>query len=420
MAVVPLTATARRDVWALVLVAVVVRAGLIVLGVLHGSTFRSNDSALYLALAEALARDGVFALDGVAHSFRTPGYPLLLAPGVWLGHVTPWIIGLQLAMAAATVVATRALGLWLTRERAVANIGALLLACEPYSAVYSGLVLTEVSFALMLTLHLLGLVWFLEAPPASRVGRGLVLAGLACAASAWLRPITYTLPLLVLLVLAVARVRPRHLALYAASALLPLLAWQLRNGAQTGDYGFYGGSSHTAYYYVAIPIRARLEGRSADVLRDEEGVWRAVGALSSAEREAHEGQAQALVLAHPLVFAGLVGERFWRTLTVNDNARVAQLVGPRLARADKGLRMAWWIVLATATLGLLGTRARWTLARGLVLMCVAFVLFVPALVTDDPRYRMPVVPVICVWAAVGLGLVWRSARRVIVRPSVVS
>jgi len=415
-AVVPPTATTHRDVWALVLVAVVVRAGLIALGVLHGSTFRSNDSALYLALAEALARDGAFALDGVAHSFRTPGYPLLLAPGVWLGHATPWIIGLQLVMAAATVVATRALGLWLTRERAVANVAALLLACEPYSAVYTGLVLTEVSFALMLTLHLLGLVWFLEAPPASRAARGLVLAGLACAASAWLRPITYTLPLVVLLVLAVARVRPRHLALYAASALVPLLAWQLRNGAQTGDYGFYGGSSHTAYYYVAIPIRARLEGRSADVLRDEEGVWRAVGALSVAERQAHEGQAQALVLAHPQVFAALVGERFWRTLTVNDNARVAQLVGPGLARADKSLRMVWWIVLAVAALGLFCERARWTSARAVVLLCTAFVLVIPALVTDDPRYRMPVVPVLCLWAAAGLGLMWRRARRMFTRP----
>lgn len=403
--------------WALVFVAVVVRAALIALGVLHGSSFRSNDSALYLALAEALARDGAFALDGVAHSFRTPGYPLLLLPGVWLGQVAPWIIGLQLVMAAATVVATRALGLWLTRERSVANVAALLLACEPYSAVYTGLVLTEVSFALTLTLHLLGLVWFLEAPPPSRAARGLVLAGLACAASAWLRPITYTLPLLVLLVLVVARVRPRHLALYAASALVPLLAWQLRNGAQTGDYGFYGGSSHTAYYYVAIPIRARLEGRSADVLRDEEGVWRAVGALSAAERQAHEGQAEALVLAHPQVFAALVGERFWRTLTVNDNARVVQLVGTRLAWANKGLRMAWWIVLAVAALGVVREMARWTWARVVVLVCTAFVLVVPALVTDDPRYRMPVVPVICLWAAAGLGLVWRSTRRVIARPS---
>ncbi len=402
--------------WALVFVAVVVRAALIALGVLHGSTFRSNDSALYLALAEALARDGAFALDGVAHSFRTPGYPLLLAPGVWLGQVAPWIIGLQLVMAAATVVATRALGLWLTRERSVANVAALLLACEPYSAVYTGLVLTEVSFALMLTLHLLGLVWFLEGSPASRAARGLVLAGLACAASAWLRPITYTLPLVVLLVLAVARVRPRQLALYAASALVPLLAWQVRNGAQTGDYGFYGGSSHTAYYYVAIPIRARLEGLSADVLRDEEGVWRAVGALSAAERDAHEGQAQALVLAHPQVFAALVGERFWRTLTVNDNARVVQLVGPRLVRASKALRMAWWVVLLLAALGLVRELTRWTPARAVVVVCTAFVLVVPALVTDDPRYRMPVVPVFCLWAAVGLGLVWRSARRMFTRP----
>ena len=60
------------------------------------AVFYAKDTGTYLQPATELLATGNFATNGVAEIMRTPGYPLLLAMGLKLGHVELVTIFLQI------------------------------------------------------------------------------------------------------------------------------------------------------------------------------------------------------------------------------------------------------------------------------------------------------------------------------------
>ena len=126
--------------------AVSVRAGVAIgawLVTRDPSVFYQPDTPTYLAPARELLAHCTFTVGGQPELARTPGYPLLLVPGVWLGHPVAVSIALQIVLSALTVAGVFVLAHELFADRRVARIAAVLYAVEPLSVVYSAVLLAE-------------------------------------------------------------------------------------------------------------------------------------------------------------------------------------------------------------------------------------------------------------------------------------
>ena len=216
----------------ILLVALIPRVAL-PLAVWNEAAFRAPDTASYLRLAETLVDRGRF---GDPEIVRTPGYPLLLVPGVIAGRVASLTLALQILLSLASV----ALVFRIERE-AFGGRGwaALLYALEPLSILYASKLVTETLFTTTLLLSL----WLLKR-------RSWIWAALALAAAAYVRPIAVWLPLFLLWR------RPPALAV----ALGCIFAWIARNAVVAGYIGFSSISEINLYYYYAAAVEARERG----------------------------------------------------------------------------------------------------------------------------------------------------------------
>ena len=121
-----------------------------------------SDSESYWVLGGALAKGKpyVYGRDFPSHAPRTPGYPLILAPLFWLGGEHPpifWGRIENVLFGLLTVLATGALGRFITGDERVGFLAALFAAIDPSLVIQSTFVLSEEPFtvcALILTLFL--------------------------------------------------------------------------------------------------------------------------------------------------------------------------------------------------------------------------------------------------------------------------
>ncbi len=257
---------------------------------------REPDSAGYLDAAASLWREGEFTRAGMPEIVRTPGYPLLLVPGIALGWGDLWAILLQALCGTATVfivmrlAAETALGIGMpdlaappskqaNLAQAVPAMAGLVAACDPLAVLYCGKVLSETCFSTALAICLWGLVRH-----AMTQRRGpLVSAALALAAATFVRPISYYLPLLAAMWLGCARragdaqastgtkttlrgaripARWLHAAIFLVFAMGPSLLWQVRNYVTARYAGFSAIADVNLYYWQAAPVVAEQEGIS--------------------------------------------------------------------------------------------------------------------------------------------------------------
>ena len=118
------------------------------------SRLHQNDTADYILPAESLLEDGRFETNTAPEFFRTPGYPILLIPGLVLGHVELVTYGLQLLLSLATIWLVYKIALELLGNPTAALGGALLMAVEPLSILYTSLLLSETLFTFLFVLFL--------------------------------------------------------------------------------------------------------------------------------------------------------------------------------------------------------------------------------------------------------------------------
>jgi 4-amino-4-deoxy-L-arabinose transferase-like glycosyltransferase len=198
--------------------------------------FGFGDSESYWTLARAVARGEPYQYGSPdAKAFRTPGYPILLAPLFWLDRAPPVL----LARAEGAVLGTLAVaGVWWLGRLLFDSRTGILAGCA--SAVYPGavatsaLVLSEAAFTPLLVAQI-GL-WTLAARAGSvwrSVGLALAAGGVAGAATL-VRPswLLFT-PAAAVLAVAACRPRKRHLAVAAGLLLglvLVMAPWWVRNG----------------------------------------------------------------------------------------------------------------------------------------------------------------------------------------------
>lgn len=256
--------TARRDARDLLLVALValaVRVGFVLVqSSLHlfDVLFVAADSRLYLAMADGIRAGQGLLLHGRPTAYVGPVYPLFLAALRALGADANAIGLVQCAVGAATAGLTgmlaaelaEAAGLPSPRRRVALLVAGLAVALYPHLVFWTGYVLTETLFVLLVMVSVYVFV---------RAVRGggtayAAIAGSSAALAALTRP-PYLAVALVLLAwwALVSRPRGGRAAVVLAVALgLPLAVWAARNAVELGapvvtttesGYVFYQGNS---------------------------------------------------------------------------------------------------------------------------------------------------------------------------------
>ena len=260
--------TMRGDRWLVLSVAVLARSVTpIVAGAVQdiGNLIHWNiDSQQYIQLAESLTT-GHFVLNGLPEVLRTPGYPLLVALGVSVGHPIGLTILLQIALGGVatlmvhTLAQQMALTLGRRDSRRIALLAGLFYALDPLSIVYSGLLLSETLFTTLLVAHLLVLSKHFETGSTLHV----VLSGGLASALVFVRPVALFWLFLVGSVLLFVRTRDyseRPFVRFAPAlifllvATTPLMLWSMRNERLTGYPGFSTAGDYNLYVMVGSAV----------------------------------------------------------------------------------------------------------------------------------------------------------------------
>ena len=385
----------NRPIILLTLLAALVRV--VFVGLTSSDSLRYPDAVEYLDIARHIVEGrGFVTADGKLYA-RGPAYPLFLSAHlvVFGDHELP--IRVTQALLGALVVPLT----WLLARRVASPTGAFLaslyVALDPFLIYFTGLLLVETLYVLLLGLQVLLLLRLAE----GHRFRDAVALGAVAAVSALLHAghlASLGLMAVVLPFLITGARRWALLAVYVVSATATLFPWIMRNGELSGRFlpvtaklgrdlfesigpGATGGP---ATEYVRWPTG--LPG--GELARDEalkKECWRAV-------RE-EPGRVLGLV---PSKFA-----RFWNPVPNYEKFRQ-----PLYLVAATGASLPLF-VLGRLGAGLLLRR---NLRTGIVFLffpiaiCVLHLVFVGSV-----RYRLPLHPVLAAIAAVGVDRVTRRA-----------
>lgn len=208
-----------------------------------GEQFAFGDSLSYWSLAASLSEGEPYVYGSYdAKIFRTPGYPLLLAPLFWLwGGQPPLMAARMLGVICGT------LGVWgvwwLARQlfgTRAGNVAGVLAAIYPGAVAMSALVLSESVFCPLIILQLA--IW-VAAWREQRRGRAIVLAlwaGVVAGLATLVRPewLLFT-PFALTVGLLLCRNRSRQLRLGAVTMLTMIVVmtpWWIRNATVSGRF----------------------------------------------------------------------------------------------------------------------------------------------------------------------------------------
>ncbi len=238
------------------------------LGGIDAYAFRSTDSAEYLELARSLARSGTYERQGVADTWRVPGYPLFLAVVIRLaGDSTKALVLGQHALSILNLWLFH-LGASMLLSRRSAALVTILWMLDPFRIYYCGWLLAETLFITWLLLA--GIVW-LRCRDRTGAPGGVALLGLLLGTAMLTRPIGVFLPPLAAVGLfvrgrqAVTAGRAlREATICLAAALLVAAPWLGRNLATSGRLALSHQSGVSLAYFKVVEVLLWERGRTAD------------------------------------------------------------------------------------------------------------------------------------------------------------
>lgn len=394
-----------------------------------------------------MALHGRFWWGDAPDVIRTPGYPLLLVPGLWGGLAV--VVGLQILLSCATCYLAYLTARRLADDERAAALAALLCAFEPLGVLHSVLLLSETLFTLLVVAAL----YLLIRAFSERKLIPFTLAAVCFAAAAYVRPVAYFLPLVLAPEGVAYGLRRKDGRLVAGVALCFAVsfgltaAWQWRN-ARVADYaGFSAVGDFNAYFHLTAALKSEREGRPFyDCLRElgfydpeiylrqhpEQRGWTQGERYRSMRREAadearRESRAALAFYAKGLAVSygdpGAIeylrlfdlyprqGRLLNAVVSGGPVAAVRQLVAQRPLAVLVSLvcGLALLLVYWLAALGL------WRNLRGpgalLLLLTVGYLALTSGGTVGSARLRMPVMPFLLIFAA--RGLVALRARRAV-------
>lgn len=332
------------------------------------------DSRDFVALARSLAAGHGFTyrepmlpwLD--LKAFRSPGYPLMLAPLLATGG-----IGLALAVNGALHALTALQAGAIAARAAGRTAGRAVLAMVflwPAAWAFTGQLVSETLFA---CLSACAIRVALDA----RTARGAVLAGALATAAVATRPVGVAVALGVML--ALFKRAPRLAGIALAAAVLCYAPWPLRNARVLGTPVPFVTNS-------GFNLADGVEPATTDSLWREMSGWRPMGELAIDDRWRARWRAD--VAAHPAAEAARVARGFVTYLLPLDR----ELVGVA-ARVLAFLAVAGLLLAASTTAG--GALGAAWLGQAAI----------NAVTQVNARYRFPsewIVPILAVIATVAL------------------
>ena len=218
-----------------------------------------GDTASYIEPGHNLILHGQYVSGGLPEIDRTPGYPLFtMLTGMAFDNVLLTVLA-QIAVSMLSLLL-----IWRIAERVFPNrnagtTAAWLYALEPISILYAVRLMPETLFILLLLTVVDRLLSFYETGKLAT----LAVSGLLLAAATYVRPVSYylVLPLAAALVVTTPRgtgLRWKAPAVLLLSVLPWLAAWQLRNKIETGYSGFSSIVEQNLYFYQSAEVTAEL------------------------------------------------------------------------------------------------------------------------------------------------------------------
>ncbi len=413
--------------------------------------FYTPDTASYIAPARELIAHHRFYSDGAPEILRTPGYTLLLTAGLLFGRFEVVTIAFQILLSCFTVyMVYRTAWLLFERER-IALAAAALYAIEPFSILFTGLLATETLFTVIVMVGVYYLVRYLRQQSLADL---LASAG-ALAASVYVRPAGYFLPMIIAAGLAALALvtaqqnKPRAIAHLSAFLLVSFGLtglWQVRNKIETGYSGFSTIASQNMYFCLAGSVLAAQQHVRYYEMRDrlgyqdwhsyfqehpEQKTWPIARIVEYMSRDGEH-----ILLGNPLTYTQIYFQGVLRSIFDPGSTEFLRFFdlypkngGLLEIEVDKGIIKTLEALLLTPLLGwttvvLLALQFVYlsgvciALSRRLIrdpaifaaLLIVGYYLAIAGGAGDWGRFRHPAMPIVCVIAGYGLCVVWERLR----------
>ncbi len=418
---------------------------LLYVGIKGADNVIESDALDYVTLAQSLLH-GSFSLNGLPNLTRTPGYPLLLMPAVWSGHVIAFGIleNVLLSVFSAWLLARVADELF--PGTTVAFWAVLFYCIEPVSFLISTELVTDSLFSALMVLFVWLVVRFLREPS----WRTLVTAALVLGAATYTRPISLYLPLwLAPFFLWFPRQLPVRQRLVKSTAFVGIVAmvlapWFVRNAAVAEYRGFSAIGEIGLYYYSAASIQARLDGKSFAQEVNDMGFLNddRYFALHPEQRSWPQGkifhfmrsEARRIIAANWLPYLAIHARGCAVFLFDTVATRILRQVklypdqGGLLGRVvDQGVfRGLLWLIreyplsgllflllgiqlLFYYFLALIGLRAFPVPVASFFVVTAAYFVLVSGGPVGNGRYRMPIIPLICLSAGAAVARIRGSS-----------
>lgn len=404
----------HRLLWVIVALGLVLR--LVVLYMGKDTGLMIDDEQHYHTLALNLLHGHGFAWKpGALTSARPPLYPFLITL-VWTvsGTESLWVVRIaQILLSLVNVWLLYRLGLLLFNHR-IALLAAVAFCFYPSFVGFNVFILTEVLFTLLLTLVALGYVVLLKTGRFSAAwGTGIVL-GMAALTRSILWPFPFVLcPLTFFLVRGRPWVRLQvALGLFLGYALV-VTPWALRNTRLQGVFTVVdtmggltlrmGNYEHTPLSRAWDPVTLHGETSIFQQLHQEHP---AASSWTEGRREKWALRtALAYMLAHPLVTlqrAVIKFANFWGLERVIIASWQQGLYQPSRWLAGLGtlaITFSYILVMLCASLGLFLTFPRERRAHIFFLLLLTFICGIHTAIFGHERYHLPLIPVLCLYAA---------------------
>jgi len=419
------------------------------------SRILDDDSPTYYNPARALFRTGHFAnspeTPELPEVVRTPGYPAFIA-GTWLifGERYFPVIMIQILISVGTIMMTYVIA------RAVWNpvaglISSLLLSLDCASFNYSQKLLTETLFTFILIVAVFAGVSL--ALGKERKRKWAIFFGVALALATLVRPISYYLIFPILMVFLVSGIvtgrKWKEILLVFLLIALPWVVlvggWQIRNFIATGSYEFSPTIGRKLLFSRGSGIIAQRDGITVQEARqkidaslpDTEG-W------SRAElRDFYVKEGLSLIRQHPLLFIKtqmrgmahvifrpgevefleyLTGKELITYSPVGDLLRLPFREYTRKWVVDNPFlflpflyEMAYFVIIYTGVIysawRIVSAERKSLVVHAFIWVVMLYFLIVSAGPEATERFRVPVVPLLALYAGNGLSLLLVALAR---------